>query len=64
MHILYIYPEITIKGGADKAIVKKANYIANHGCQVTLLDEAQRGRELSFPLDRNGLPPDGMIILN
>lgn len=53
MHILYIYPEITIKGGADKVIVEKANYFANHGYQVTLVTEAQMGRELSFPLDKN-----------
>ena len=51
MHILYIYPEITIKGGADKVIVEKANYFASHGYRVTLVTEAQMGRELSFPLD-------------
>ena len=52
MHILYIYSEITIKGGADKVIVEKANYFATHGFQVTLVTEAQMGRELSFPLDK------------
>lgn len=51
MHILYIYPEITIKGGADKVIVEKANYFANHGYDVTLVTESQMGRELSFALD-------------
>jgi len=51
MHILYIYPEITIKGGADKVIVEKANYLACHGYDVTIVTEAQMGRELSFPLD-------------
>ena len=51
MHILYIYPEITIKGGADKVIVEKANYFASHGYRVTLVTEAQMGRELSFSLD-------------
>ena len=51
MHILYIYPEITIKGGADKVIVEKANYFAAHGYRVTLVTEAQMGRELSFSLD-------------
>lgn len=29
MHILYIYPEFTIKGGADKVIIEKANYLAS-----------------------------------
>ena len=51
MHILYIYPEITIKGGADKVIVEKANYLASHGHQVTVVTESQMGRELSFQLD-------------
>lgn len=51
LHIVYIYPEITIKGGADKVIVEKANYFASHGYMVTLVTEAQMGRELSFPLD-------------
>lgn len=51
MYILYIYPEITIKGGADKVIVEKANYFACHGYDVTVVTEAQMGRELSFPLD-------------
>ena len=50
-HIVYIYPEITIKGGADRVIVEKANYFANHGCQVTVVTEAQMGREMSFMLD-------------
>lgn len=51
IHLLYIYPEITIKGGADKVIVGKANYLATHGYQVTIVTEAQMGRELSFSLD-------------
>lgn len=51
MYILYLYPEVTIKGGADKVIVEKANYFATHGYQVTIVTESQMGRELSFPLD-------------
>lgn len=50
-HIVYIYPEITIKGGADKVVVEKANYFVSHGYRVTLVTETQMGRELSFPLD-------------
>lgn len=50
MHVLYIYPEITIKGGADRVIVEKANYLAEHGYQVTIVTESQMGREPSFPL--------------
>ena len=49
-HIVYIYPEITIKGGADRVIVEKANYLVQHGCVVTIITESQLGREPSFPL--------------
>lgn len=51
MKILYVYPELTIKGGADKVIVDKANYLARDGYDVTILTEAQMGREPSFPID-------------
>lgn len=50
MHIAYIYPEITIKGGADRVIVEKANYLAEHGWKVTIVTESQMGRGLTFPL--------------
>lgn len=51
MHILYIYSEISIKGGTDKVLVDKANYLANHGYEVTIVTESQMGRPLSFELD-------------
>ena len=51
MHILYIYSELTIKGGADKIIIEKANYLVRHGYEVTIVTEAQMGRPLAFPLD-------------
>lgn len=51
IHILYIYPELTIKGGADKVIVEKANYLVRDGYKVTIVTEAQMGRNLSFNLD-------------
>ena len=51
MHILYIYSEISIMGGTDKVLVEKANYLATHGYQVTVVTEAQMGRDLSFPLE-------------
>lgn len=51
MHILYIYAEVTIKGGTDKVLVEKANWLVNHGYEVTILTEAQMGRPLSFVLD-------------
>lgn len=51
MHILYIYAEITIKSGTDKVLVEKANWLVNHGYEVTIITEAQMGRPLSFALD-------------
>ena len=50
MHLLYIFPEITIKGGADKVIAEKASYFATHGYEVTLVTESQMGRTPSIPL--------------
>lgn len=50
MHVIYIYPEITIKGGADKVIVEKVNYLATSGYQITLITESQMGRPTSFEL--------------
>lgn len=51
MHILYIYAEISIKGGTDKVLVEKANWLVNHGYEVTILTESQMGRPLSFEID-------------
>ena len=51
MKLVYIYSEITIKGGTDKVIVAKANYFVRHGYEVTVITEAQMGRALAFPLD-------------
>ena len=48
--LLYIYSEITIKGGADKVIVEKTNYFAAHGYEVVLVTEAQMGQDMAFPL--------------
>ena len=49
-HILYIYSEISIKGGTDKVLVEKANYLATHGYQITIITESQMGRPTSFKL--------------
>lgn len=51
MHILYIYAEISIKGGTDRILVEKANYLVNHGYDVTIVTESQMGKPLSFKLD-------------
>lgn len=51
MHVLYIYSEISIKGGTDRVLVEKANYLVTHGYNVTIVTEAQMGRDLSFPIN-------------
>lgn len=51
MRILYIYPELTIKGGADKIIIEKANYFVTHGYEVVIVTESQMGRATAFPLE-------------
>lgn len=51
MHILYIYAEISIKGGTDKILAEKANYLVNHGYDVTIVTESQMGKPLSFKLE-------------
>ena len=51
MHILYIYAEISIKGGTDKILVEKANYLVRHGYDVTIVTESQMGKPLSFKLE-------------
>ena len=53
MHILYIYTEISIKGGTDKVLVEKANYLVNRGYKVTIVTETQMNRPISFKLDSN-----------
>ena len=50
MKIMYIFSELTIKGGTDKVLSDKANYLVEHGYDVTIVTEAQMGREPTFPL--------------
>ena len=51
MHILYIYSEISIKGGTDKMLVEKANWLVKYGYEVTIVTECQMGRPISFEID-------------
>ena len=51
MRIVYVFPELTIKGGADRIIIEKANYFALRGHEVIIVTESQMGRPTSFPLD-------------
>ena len=48
--IVYLFSELTIKGGTDKMLTNKANYLAENGYDVTIITEAQMGREPVFPL--------------
>ena len=50
MKIFYIFSELTIKGGTDKVITSKANYLAEHGYDVTIITESQLGRPTTYPL--------------
>lgn len=50
MTILYLFSQLTISGGADKVLTDKANYLAEHGYDVTIVTESQLGRPVIFPL--------------
>lgn len=50
MKIAYLYTELTISGGADRVLTDKANYLAEHGYDVTIITESQMGRSIIFPL--------------
>ena len=50
MKITYIYTAVVTKGGADRVIVEKANWLAEHGYEITIVTDTQLGREPAFPL--------------
>ena len=50
MKIVYIYSQLTISGGADRVLTDKANYLAEHGYDITIITESQMGRPIVFPL--------------
>ena len=50
MKIYYIYTAIVTKGGADRVIVEKANWLAEHGHEVAIVTDTQLGRPPAFPL--------------
>lgn len=51
MTIAYIYPAFLNIGGADKIIISKANYMADHwGYEVYLITDSQNGLPTFFPL--------------
>lgn len=50
MKIFYIYTALLTKGGADRVITEKANWLAEHGHDVTIVTDTQLGREPVFAL--------------
>ena len=50
MKIFYIYTALVTKGGADRVISEKANWLAEQGHDVVIVTDTQLGREPVFPL--------------
>lgn len=50
MKIFYIYTALVTKGGADRVITEKANWLAEHGYDVSVVTDTQLGRAPIFPL--------------
>lgn len=50
MKITYIYTALVTRGGADRVITEKANWLADHGYDVMIVTDTQLGREPIYPL--------------
>lgn len=50
MKIFYIYTALLTKGGADRVLTEKANWLAEHGYDVGIVTDSQMGRPPVFPL--------------
>lgn len=51
MKIIYLYPSFTTLGGADRMIVQKANYLAEHSDhEVYIITESQGNSPFAYPL--------------
>ena len=50
MKVFYIYTALVTKGGADRVITEKANWLADHGYDVSIITDTQLGRAPIFPL--------------
>ncbi len=53
MKIFYIYSALTTVGGADRVLIQKANWLADHGDDVTIVTESQANKAVAFPLSKN-----------
>jgi len=52
MKIFYIYTALVTKGGADRVLTEKANWLAEHGYEVGIITDTQMGRPPVFPLSQ------------
>ena len=50
MKLLYVYTALTTKGGTDRVLSSKANWLAAHGYDVLIVTDSQIGRKPAFPL--------------
>jgi len=50
MKIIYIYTGLVTKGGADRILTEKANYLADNGYDVAFVTDTQLGRPPVYPL--------------
>lgn len=50
MKIFYIYTALLTKGGADRVLTEKANWLAEHGYEVGIVTDTQMGRPPVFHL--------------
>ncbi len=54
MKIIYVIEDFSIKGGAEKILSKKANYLDSHfGHEVTIVSIYRDERPQSYPLNKN-----------
>lgn len=51
MKILYCLAGTFNSGGMERIVVNKANWLAEHGCEVTIITTEQNGRPNFFPLE-------------
>ena len=50
MKVFYLYTALLTKGGADRVLTEKANWLAEHGYEVGIITDTQMGRPPVFPL--------------
>ena len=50
MKVYYVYTALVIKGGTDRVLTEKANWLAEHGYEVGIITDTQMGRPPVFPL--------------